>query len=188
VLAELAQVLGKAARVLVLVLHALRPHPVRGDKMRHAVAFDGFGVVLRVDLELAILRRMRAVAAAGHGNRCCAVAVRHAEMQRGEGAHGKAHDVRALQAERIEHTSDVVARPRLRVALEILGDLRWRIAARVVGDAAVATREEAHLRLPAAMVAAELVHEHDRGAATRFLVIELDAVVGGEGWHNASLR
>jgi hypothetical protein len=32
------------------------------------------------------------------------------------------------------------------------------------------------------------VHEDDRRAAAGFLVVELDAVVGRKGWHNASLR
>ncbi len=87
--------------------------------------------------------------------------------------------------QRIEHAADVVARARLRVALDILGHVGGRIAARVVGDAAVAAREVAQLRLPAAVVAGELVHEHDRRAAAGLLVVELDAVVGGKLRHVA---
>ena len=88
-------------------------------------------------------------------------------------------------AERVEHAADVVARARLRVALEVLGHVGGRIAARVVGDAAVAAREVAHLRLPAAVVAGELVHEDDRRAAAGLLVVQLDAVVGVQRWHVA---
>jgi hypothetical protein len=59
-------------------------------------------------------------------------------MQRGESTHGESDDVRALQAERVEHAADIVARARLRVALDVLGHLRRRVAAGVIGDAPVA--------------------------------------------------
>jgi hypothetical protein len=46
----------------------------------------------------------------------------------------------------------------------------------------------ADLRLPAALIAAELVNEDDRRAASGLFIVQVDAVVGGEGRHNASLR
>src|SRR5262245_4138902 len=45
----------------------------------------------------------------------------------------------------------------------------------------------AHLRLPAAAVAGELVHEHDRRSAAGLLVVEFHAVVGAEHGHIARL-
>src|SRR5580765_2340031 len=70
-----------------------------------------------------------------------------------------------------------------RIALEILRHVGRRVAARVVGDAAVAPREVTHLGLPTAVVAAELVNEHDRHASAGLLVVKLDAVVRGELGH-----
>jgi hypothetical protein len=42
----------------------------------------------------------------------------------------------------------------------------------------MAPAEEPHLRLPAAVIAGELVHEHDRLALAGVLVIQSHAVVG----------
>src|ERR1051325_3924014 len=49
-----------------------------------------------------------------------AVCVCHTEVQRSERAHRKADDMRLVDLERIEHGADIVPRPRLRIALEIL--------------------------------------------------------------------
>src|SRR2546422_452207 len=122
---------------------------------------------------------VRAVAAAGDGEGKRAIAVHHAEMQRRKGAHRQPDDVRALDAERIEHAADVVAGTRLRVALELLRDVGGRIAARVIRDAAIAAREMAQLRLPAAMIARELVDEHDGCARAGVFIVEPHAVVRG---------
>jgi hypothetical protein len=51
-----------------------------------------------------------------------------------------------------------------------------RIAARGIGDAAMAAREIAHLRLPVGVVGRELVEEDDRRSAARLLEIESDIV------------
>src|SRR5256885_5503342 len=63
-----------------------------------------------------------------------------------------------------------------------------QITARVGGDAAVAAREKAQLRLVAAIVAGEFMHEDDRVAGAGLLVIEADAVIGGDMGHRNSLR
>ena len=68
-LLEMAQVLGEGARILDLELHALRTEAVGLDEVRHALALDQLGVLLRVGLELLVLRRVRAVAAARHDDR-----------------------------------------------------------------------------------------------------------------------
>ena len=80
-------------------------------------------------LELRILRRMRSVAAARNDQGQCARRVGHAEMERGKPAHGVADDMRAPDAERIEHGEDVVPRTLLRVALEdaIKADQMFRV-------------------------------------------------------------
>ena len=64
----------------------------------------------------------------------------------------------------------------LRIHLPALRHVRRRVAARVVGDAAIAPAEEADLRLPAVQIIGELVHEHDRRAFSGFFVVQAYAV------------
>ena len=63
--------------------------------------------------------------------------------------------------------------------------LGGRITARGIGDAAMAAREIAHLRLPVGVVGRELVEEDDGRSAARFLEIEPDVVArdGVGHWH-----
>src|SRR5258708_14972001 len=72
----------------------------------------------------------------------------------------------------VQRRDDVVLRMRVGVARAVLRHVGGRKAARVEGDAAEAAREEAQLRLPAAVVAGELVHEHERRAAAALLEIQ----------------
>ena len=65
------------------------------------------------------------------------------------------------------------------------GAVGRRIAARAPGDAAPAAPEMAHLVVPAAVVAAELVDEQDGRAAAGLLVVDARAVRLGMG-HEAS--
>src|SRR5688572_11462085 len=151
-LTELAQVLVEPALILGLQLHARGADAVGRNEMLHALLADGLRVGAGVLLELRVLRGMGTVTAAGEGERERAMSIGEAEMQRGEGTHGEADDMGAREAERIQHAADVVAGAGLRVALPVLRHIRGRIAARVVGDAAVAAREMPHLRLPAALI------------------------------------
>ena len=57
----------------------------------------------------------------------------------------------------------------LGILRRVLRHLGGREAAGVEGDAAVLPAEAANLRLPAAMIAGELVHEHDRRAGAGLL-------------------
>jgi hypothetical protein len=63
------------------------------------------------------------------------------------------------------------------------GHVGWRIAARGVGDAAVAAREVSDLRFPAAMVAGELMHEQQPLAGPGALHVQRDAIVGLDQRH-----
>src|SRR5438094_9990858 len=121
---------------------------------------------------------MGAVAGAGDGERKRALAVCHAEMQGGEPAHREPDDVGFLDLELIQNGEDVVAGALLRIALETFGDLGRRIAARVERYAAVAAREVTHLRLPATVVARELVDENDRESGAGLFVEKLHTVIG----------
>src|SRR5258706_11008049 len=89
----------------------------------------------------------------------------------------------------VQHRDDVIPRMRLRIARAVLRYVGGRKAARVVGDAAEVAREEAQLRLPAAVIAGELVHEHERRAAAALLVIQAGALLPrGVGGQNPSGR
>ena len=129
---------------------------------------------------------MGAVAASGDDQRASALGIGEAEMDGGEAAHRQADDVGLVDLERVEHGADVVAGARLRVLRDVVRHVGGRIAARVVGDAAVAPAEMAKLRLPGAHVACKFVHEQDRRAGSDLVVIKLHAVVGGEMGHGQS--
>jgi hypothetical protein len=98
------------------------------------------------------------------------------DLQRGISAHRQADEVRLVDRKMIEH-GDRIAH---HVLVAVGGRIGWHvgrhIAARRIGDAAVALAELAHLRLPAAIVGGEFVHEQDRHALPGFLVVELHIV------------
>src|SRR5688572_16161824 len=178
-LGELAGELAPTARILVLELHARRAERIALCHLGHALLLDLLRGGVGLGAELLALGGLRAIAATAHDEGKRPLCVGDAEMQRGETAHGEAADMGLVDAQVVEDRTDVVARQRLRVFFRILRHVRWRIAARVERDAAVITREEPHLRLPAAIVTGVLVDEEERLAAARFLEIELHAVVGG---------
>ena len=80
--------------------------------------------------------------------------------------------MRLLDAETAHHGRDI--RDRELPTVTVLGTrhLARRIAARIVGDAAITAREVADPRLPFARVRAEFVHKHDRISAARLLDVE----------------
>src|SRR6266852_458702 len=87
-------------------------------------------------------------------------------------AHREAADVSLRDPQAVEHAPDVLGRALLRVRLYVVENVRRRIAARVEGDRAVAAGEEAHLEMPAPVIAGELVDEDQRQALPRFLVVD----------------
>ena len=107
------------------------------------------------------------------------------DLQRGVAAHRQTDDMRTFYFEMIEHGDGVAHHVLVAVGVARRRHVGRRIAARGIGDAAVALAEFAELRLPAAMVAGEFVHEQDRRALPRFFVME-PHIVGCErvrhGW------
>src|ERR1700722_11619160 len=178
--------LGVAARVLVPVLYTARPSAKSLRDFRHAPVGDLSRGAQRLVRKLLALAGLSAVTAAGDNERQRASGIGESEMQNREAAHRDADNMRLVDFECVEHAANVVARPLLRVALDIRGNIRRRVAARIVEDAAVALREIPHLRLEAAEVASEFMHEHNRRAGAGFLVIKSDAVVGGRLRHRLS--
>src|SRR5262249_26484431 len=79
---------------------------------------------------------------------------------------------------------DVSAGNSLAVARRIVRDIRRRIAALAERDAAMGARKAAHLRLPGAVVACELMDEDNGRAGARFFVIKIHAVAGFDLWHH----
>src|SRR6476646_10531274 len=88
-----------------------------------------------------------------------------------------------LDPEPVEHGPDVVAGTVLRIARDVLRDVRGWIAPGVIGDAAVGPREVTELRLVAPGVARPFVDEHDRRARAHVLDVKADAVVSGDRRH-----
>ena len=76
----------------------------------------------------------------------------------------------------IEHRDRVGVEVLVSVAIRRRRHIGGRIAARGVGDAAVAAREVTHLRLPIGVVGRELMQEEDRRARACFLEIQADIV------------
>jgi hypothetical protein len=89
----------------------------------------------------------------------------------------------AVDLQVVEQGQRVAAGDRLGVALGVVRDVGRREAARVVGHAAEVAREEAHLRLPATVVARKLVDEEQRRAGAGVFEIEPRAVPGVRMWH-----
>src|ERR1700722_6455946 len=106
-----------------------------------------------------------------------------AEMQRREPAHGKAENMRLRNRKMINHPQNVVGRAALAIGRRILRYVRWRIAARGIGDGPVALPEMLKLLFPAAMIAGEFMDEDDRRAASGFLVVQPHAVISGRKGH-----
>ena len=80
--------------------------------------------------------------------------------------------------EMIEHGERVGVEMLVGVDLGRRRHVGGRIAARRIGDAAVAAREIAHLRLPIGVVGREFVQEDDRRSASRLFEIEADIIFG----------
>ena len=180
---ELLDEFLESARVLALELHPGRPFAVLRAGRRHALGIERLRRSLAFGAELVLLARLGAVAAARDNERPRAVRMREADVQGREPAHGEPDHVRLVDLQVIEDCDDVVARSGLRVFLDVVGNVRRRIAAGVVRDAAVAPREVPQLRLPAPVVAGELVHEDHRVAAAGLLVVELHTVARGRVGH-----
>src|SRR4029077_8924195 len=103
-------------------------------------------------------------------------------------AHREAADVGLGNLQVIEDSQDVVGGAILRVGGGRVGHVGGRIAPRVVGDGAVASGEEAHLQVPALVVARDLVNEDQGGALARLLVEQLDPADVGERHGLAPIR
>ena len=107
----------------------------------------------------------------------------HGQVQGGEAAHGQADRVGAVDAQAVQHRDRVGDRAGLRIGLRLCGHLRRQVPARRVGDAPVGRGEVPDLRLPAPVVAGELVDEQQRLALAGFLGVQRHAVVGHDPRH-----
>src|SRR4249919_1691575 len=132
-----------------------------------------------------LLVRARSVAAACGRHRNAALRMSDADVQRRKRAHRMADDVRFVDLERIHHGDDVFVEAILAVFVRVVWNIRWRIAALAVGDAAVRPRETPHLRLPGAVVCRIFMHEDDRRALPCLLVVEPRPVSRGDMRHHA---
>ncbi len=169
--------LGPAARVLVLELDPGRADRVALGHLGRALGLERVRNGLRLGAERVGALGFRAVSGPGDHRRAEPVRVVHGQVQRGEAAHGQADRVGLVDAQAVQHRDRVGDRAGLRVGARIGGHLRGRVPARRVGDAAVAGREEPDLRLPAPVIAGELVDEQQRLAQPGLLGVQRHAVV-----------
>src|ERR1700730_15788267 len=86
----------------------------------------------------------------------------------------------AVDAKPPQHPSGVVGGTCLRICVHGIWTVRRRPASRGIGDAPVTPRKVTHLRLPAEVVAAELVQKENGVAAPALFAIKAYPVVGGD--------
>src|SRR4029077_11615981 len=113
-LAQLAEELGIAARVLVQQLDAGRAGAVGLADLSHPAAFDLRCGARNLLGKLLALVGLGAIAAARDDQRGGAVGIVEAEMQDGKAADRDPDHMRLLDLEPVEHRADVVPRPLLR--------------------------------------------------------------------------
>src|SRR5215203_4287445 len=131
-------------------------------------------------------RRIRSPAAAQDRDRPAAARLHDACVQRRISTHGMADNVRTPEREPIQYREDIGSSEILAVTLRANWYIRRRIATGAKGNAVVRLREGTHLHLPAAMIAGEFVHEHDRRAGPHLLVVEADTIVRRDVRHRHS--
>jgi hypothetical protein len=95
----------------------------------------------------------------------------------------QAHHVGALRAEAVQDGDRIGDRPRLAIGGGIGGNVGGRVPARGVREAPVGTGEVPDLRLPASVVAGELVDEQQRRSGAGGFRVQRDAVVGVDHGH-----
>ncbi len=138
------------------------------------------GGVLQVGLAQ---KRWRSGAGPGRHDRTRHRRIFQTELQHGIAAHAQPNEMRPFNAEGTHHRRDIVTGKFPAVLIEALGHIARWIAARIVGDATITSREVPHLGFPLAMIGAEFVDKHNRISAPGVLVMQLDAVSidGGHG-------
>ena len=176
---ELLLELRPTARVLVAVLHARRAGAIELGHGRHALALDARGEAAHSSLNRCL------AAGSVEAPLPAAAAVSDSAMLRmadGEFEAAVAPIDSPTSApwrfEPADHCCGIVGGALLGVGIHGRRDVRRRPTARGVGDAAIAAREIAHLRLPAHIVAAELVQEKNSVSRAGLLVVELHTIIG----------
>jgi hypothetical protein len=93
-----------------------------------------------------------------------------------------AHDMRLVDLQRVHQRNDVGGGHVLAVAGGVIGDVRRRIAALAVGDAAIGAGEAPHLRLPGAVIAGKFMNKDDRHPDAGFFVVQVHTIAGLGFW------
>src|SRR5271166_4316244 len=175
--------LGPAARVLVLKLHPCRAARISLSVNPQPGAFDQRRRLCRFVVELLPFAGLGAIAASGHDQRYGSVGIGQPEMQGRETTHRNANDMCLGDRETVEHGADIVPSAFLGIAGRIIWYVGRRVAPGVVRDAAIAPRKVAYLRFKAAIIVSKFMDEDDRRARPSLLVIQADAVIGGDVGH-----
>src|SRR5215471_6393647 len=169
---ELAGEFGKAERILDLECDATGAPTVGLRYDGRAFLFELSGEVPRALVKIFGVPALASRTCTGENERLHAPWMIERNLQRGIAPHGQADEVRAVDLQVIEHGDRVSHDVHVGVSRWVARHVGRSVAARRVGDAAIAPAELAQLRFPAAMVAGELVYEQNRRALTDLLVIE----------------
>src|SRR5262245_40175388 len=165
---------GPAVGVFALERGANRPFGVRVGEASDALRADELDDLADVLFEALAV----GVARASADNRQAATQLRvtQPEVQDDAAAHRETDEVRALDAEVVDQRAQVFDQQLLRVQLGIGRNARGWKPALAVRDTAIQAAEGAHVQLPGAVVAAELVAKDDGEAGAGVFVVEVDAV------------
>src|SRR5579872_2258521 len=187
----LCQAIGEqspATRVLFLKLHARGAFGIDRRKILRTTLLEIVSHLRRDALEIILMDFLSAIACTGSDSRQHAARMAKRHMQGRKSAHRKANDMRFLDSCSAQHIDDVVRRAGLRVGIDLLGDIRRRIATGGEGDALMPPRKEIELRLPAPMAAAEFMNENDRRAGACAFVEEVYPIAGFREAHGNSFK
>src|SRR3954452_15598353 len=163
-------------RILLLELNPRRTFRIGFRKRLRTLCFEVARDLRRYALEIILARFLGAITSSRRGQRKDAIGIAQAGMQDSKDSHRYAYEVRLIDARGRYNIDDVVGGARLRIGFYIVGTIGRRKTSSRIGHAAMPPREEIHLRLPAPVVTAELVHEDYRRTASRRVIEQSDAV------------
>jgi len=98
------------------------------------------------------------------------------DLQHGISAHRQADKVRLRDLQMIENRDRIPHDMAIAICVGIVRNIGRLVPSGIIGDAAITLAERAQLRLPAAMIAREFVHEKDRSALPHLFVVKVHFV------------
>src|SRR5262249_21393460 len=175
-LGELPGKFGESARVLEFERNAAWTAPVSLRHRSRTFAFELRGEIARALVKLIRVPALAARSRTGQHQRAHASGIVERDLENGVTTHRQANQMRLLNFKMVEYRNGVAHDMLVTVDVRINRYIGRFVSACGIDDAAMALAKFAQLRLPAAMVAGELVHEQYRRALSNFFVMELNFV------------